>query len=339
MSSTSSIVGSEVDGRDLAIALDLVLAALGQHAALEEDRDPVDEVERHVHVVLDQEDRRVAGEPPDHLGDRRRLGGREARRRLVEQQHLRRARERQDQLDLTLLAVGELSRHLSGAIGEPPLGQQRLGALAEMAVALAASMYREARGVEPLDGEEHALEYGEPRKERRDLERPRQSELCAPVRRHARHVLTLEANASRRRPVDARDDVEQRGLAGAVGSNDRQALPRRDREAHAAQRGETAEVVGEPLDLERGHGPECPSRRRASPTSPLGAKSVTRTYMTPRTRTQRSMYALITFSRATMTAAPSAGPIRVPAPPRVGRLRFRAPRRLTIKAPKPRRGC
>src|SRR5437867_13050863 len=125
MSSTSSIVGPEVDGRDLRIAPDLVLAPLGEDSPLEEHRHAVDQVEGYVHIVLDQQDRRVAGKSTNHFRDRGRLGGREPRGGLVEQQHLRRAGEGQDELDLALLAVRELPRHLVGAIGQTPLGQER----------------------------------------------------------------------------------------------------------------------------------------------------------------------------------------------------------------------
>src|SRR5437868_543626 len=93
LSRTSSIVGPEVDGRDFWVAADLVLAALGEDAPLDEHGHAVDQVEGHVHVVLDQQDRRIAGEAADHCRDRRRLRGREPRGRLVEQQHLRRAGE------------------------------------------------------------------------------------------------------------------------------------------------------------------------------------------------------------------------------------------------------
>src|SRR5262249_51209931 len=118
-------------------------------------------------IVVSRENRRIisvtdavsAGEGPAR---------RSARRDPLRAPHpLRPPPQRQDQPALALLAVRELPRHLPGAIGEPPLGQQRLRAPAEMAVALAAAMQREARGVEPLDGEEHALEHGEPWKERR----------------------------------------------------------------------------------------------------------------------------------------------------------------------------
>src|SRR5438309_10173270 len=105
MSSTSSIVGPEVDGRDLWVAADLVLAALGEDAPLDENGHAVDQVEGYVHVVLDQQDRRVAGEPADHGRDRRRLRGRESRGRLVKQQHFGRSGESQDELDVTLLAA------------------------------------------------------------------------------------------------------------------------------------------------------------------------------------------------------------------------------------------
>src|SRR5438105_8086688 len=160
MSWTSSIVGPEVDGRDFWVAADLVLAALGEDAPLDEHGHAVDQVEGHVHVVLDQQDRRIAGEAADHCRDRRRLRGREPRGRLVEQQHLRRAGEGPDELDLTLLAVREPPGDLTGAVGEAPVGEQRLGALAQVTVRRARSVEREARGVEPLLGVQYAVDHG-----------------------------------------------------------------------------------------------------------------------------------------------------------------------------------
>src|SRR5258706_16242868 len=76
-------------------------------------------------------------------------------------------------------------------------------------------------------------------------------------------------------------EVEQRGLAGAVGTDETEALARLDGEAHAVQRGETTEALEEPGDLEErlGHlisdpaggapGPRCPrAPARRTPRAP-----------------------------------------------------------------------
>src|SRR2546426_4208682 len=54
--------------------------------------------------------------------------------------------------------------------------------------------------------------------------------------------------------VEAADDVEQRGLAGAVGPDDGEDLPALDVQAHAAQREQSAEAHADPLHLEQGPG-------------------------------------------------------------------------------------
>ena len=52
----------------------------------------------------------------------------------------------------------------------------------------------------------------------------------------------------------ARDDVEQRGLARAVGADQAHHLAAADREGDAVERGEAAEVAAEAGDLEQGQG-------------------------------------------------------------------------------------
>ena len=51
----------------------------------------------------------------------------------------------------------------------------------------------------------------------------------------------------------AGDQVEQRGLAGAIRPNNREDLPLADREAHAIDRGEPAEAPRDLIDCEQAH--------------------------------------------------------------------------------------
>src|SRR3546814_15021366 len=58
------------------------------------------------------------------------------------------------------------------------------------------------------------------RSQREVLERPGDAEAGPAPRRQIGDVLTVEGQATRGRPLGTGDDVEQRGLARAVGSDD-----------------------------------------------------------------------------------------------------------------------
>jgi hypothetical protein len=73
------------------------------------------------------------------------------------------------------------------------------------------------------------------------------------VRRHARDVLAGEDQPAAGRIVDARDEVEDRRLAGAVGADDREHLPLLDGEAHPVEGLDAAEVDLEVLGREERH--------------------------------------------------------------------------------------
>src|SRR5258706_16038566 len=87
----------------------------------------------------------------------------------------------------------------------------------------AGAAWRPSR-LESLDGEETVLEHAQARKEIGDLEGPRQSERGAPMRRQRGDVLLEQADDARADAEVACDQVEQRGLAGAVRSDDGAAL-------------------------------------------------------------------------------------------------------------------
>src|SRR5262249_30700540 len=89
------------------------------------------------------------------------------------------------------------------------------------------------------------LERAEARKKVGDLVRARQAERGAPVRRQPRDVVAEQRDAAARRPDLAADEAEQRGLARAVGADDRALLPGCDIEADAVDRAESAELLGE----------------------------------------------------------------------------------------------
>ena len=74
----------------------------------------------HPHVVLDQQDGDALGrDPPDELAELSRLGVIESRRRLIEEQHLRLAREGPPDLQQSLATHGQLADGHLGRILEP----------------------------------------------------------------------------------------------------------------------------------------------------------------------------------------------------------------------------
>src|SRR4029077_4011754 len=64
-----------------------------------------------------------------------------------------------------------------------------------------------------------------------------------------RDVVSLEADVPAIRPQRARDEVEERGLAGPVRSHHAEELAGLEREAHVADREDAAEALGQPLDF------------------------------------------------------------------------------------------
>ena len=187
-------------------------------------RDPVGEAEHHLHVVLDQQHRhpRSARKPRQRFDGLCRLLDRETLRRLVEQEHA--------------AAAGPWpSRPRAGAgrrarAGRPADRRCREAELLERRVGAAPARLGEDRGAaERLPASRMARLGGEPRilarrhlgKQRGQLERARHAAL-ADRRGAGRPVIVLagEAHAARARLDHAGDEMEQRRLAGAVGSDD-----------------------------------------------------------------------------------------------------------------------
>ena len=102
---------------------DLLAAAHHRHVAGDGEGD--------VHVVLDQDQRHVGGKPEQQLRQPLALALREPGRGLVEQHQLRLDGARHADLELALLAVGEVTHEGVGLrTEEDPVGR-RPGALAD----------------------------------------------------------------------------------------------------------------------------------------------------------------------------------------------------------------
>jgi hypothetical protein len=98
------------------------------------------------------------------------------------------------------------------------------------------------------------------REQRRILERPDQTELRPVFRAEERDVAPVEDDVARVRAGEATEQLERRGLAGAVGSDQPDRLAGPDRERHVADGVHTAEALSQVPSLEQGPSRAGPSR-------------------------------------------------------------------------------
>ena len=95
------------------------------------------------------------------------------------------------------------------------------------------------------------VERGHAAKQRHILEGARDAAAGGVIGPHFRAGLALEGDAALLRRIEAVDDIEHRGLAGAVRSDDGADLALADIERHVADRADTAERERDALDREQ----------------------------------------------------------------------------------------
>ena len=248
-----------------------------------EHADPVGEVEHHVHVVLDQDDRQLplARDLPDDPNGGRRVVGGESLRGLVEQQQLRLLGDGHRDLQQPLIAVRQGRGRLVGPVEEAE--ELEAGARAPLAGVedgAAADQTEVAPSLE-LHSHPRVLEHGQLGKDAGDLEGARDAAPAARGGGERGDVVAAEEHAAHGRRQEPRDQVEQRGLAGTVRADDRAQLTGLDREADAVDGLQGAEGASEPVRLEHRRRHTREPSRRAVPTSPPGRKITIRTNTTP----------------------------------------------------------
>src|SRR5262249_51524253 len=101
----------------------------------------------------------------------------------------------------------------------------------------------------------HILDDGEVAERLDDLEGPAHSEAADRMWGEAADRVTAEADLSRRTRQRAREEVDEGGLARAVGADETEDLARLEVEAHLRHRGESPEPLGHTPRLDEGHRP------------------------------------------------------------------------------------
>src|SRR5579884_1229399 len=189
--------------------------------AAPEHGDAVGDLEHLVQLVADEDDRLAVGpQALDDLEQLARLLRRQHGRRLVEDEHVRAAVERLEDLDALLLADGDRADERGRIDGEPELR-------GELADALLGSALVEQRPVVRLDAEDDVLGDGHHRDEHEVLVHHPDARVDRVARRRERDGPAVQPDLSRVRPVQPVEDVHQRRLAGAVLPEQRMHLPRR----------------------------------------------------------------------------------------------------------------
>ena len=104
-----------------------------------------------------------------------------------------------------------------------------------------------------MQADEDVVEHAQRAEHLRVLERARDAAARDRVRREIEQALAGERHAAGIRPVEPGEDVEDGGLAGAVGPDQPEDLALRHLEAHVGERRQPAEADGEILDAQQRH--------------------------------------------------------------------------------------
>ncbi len=256
------------------------------------------EAEHDVHVVLDDQDRDLGGQRRDRVEDQVALGRGHAGRGLVEQQDLGAGGEREGDLDQALAAVGQRRDRLQRLLVEPEIASaaRRPRRTAPRSVPSG----RQKRRLEPVRSPSASATLSTTLELRNSWliwkvrARPRRARACCGRRVTSRPSRKTWPADGRER---AADQVEQRGLAGAVRADQRLAAAARELEVDVRGHGEAAEALVQPARRERrrGHGAAGirPPRQRASarssrPSRPPRQNSTTSTSTRPMPNCQNS---------------------------------------------------
>ena len=199
--------------------------------------------------------------------------------RLVEQQQARVEAERQRDLDDALVAVSELARDVIGEPGQASRLHELLDLLAHLAARGGTKPGARVPAGGGLDAQAEIFEDGEVAEDLGDLEGADDAEPGTLLRREPVDAGALEPDRAAARRREAGDEMEERGLAGAVRTDHGMELARADLERDTVDRPDAAEVLRDLIETQQAH--VGFGRRCRYPSSPRGKSSTTTTKIRP----------------------------------------------------------
>src|ERR1043165_753704 len=302
------------------VAHDLLGIAVRDLLARHEHDETLREAHHRAHDVLDQDNGDAAlGEAQQQLENILDLGVGEAGHRFVRDQELRLGRHGAREFELAHLDLREIARSLPRLVIEADetkiFDAVRLQLVGGQVRARARLYGVEQRDMQVLR-DRHAVEGA------RKLERAREAEHSALMRRHAVELAAVEVHTAGFVTQRAADAVDQRGLARAVRTDQTKPLAGRDRQIDRVERNEAPEALPDALDAEErlGHFRSFRMKSVTKPTRPFGAMITNRTSSTPTisTLTEDEMVTRVYSWMMPSSSEPTSGPIQLPVPPIIG---------------------
>src|SRR5579875_1190493 len=272
--------------------------------AAHEHDDMAREPEDHVHVVFDEQQSELIRQAGYDLENFPAFFGWHAGRRLIEQQHLGTGGQRKGNLEQPLASIGQFARRPVAFLGESQPRENIMCFVDCFAVRrnTAPELARNAPSF--ADGERHRFERGQPWEKRIDLEGACEAAPHALARLEIRYVVLAQENSSGVGSKHAGHEVDQRGLAGAVRTDQRIARAHRKADGDVARDHEGAETLGEAAGEQSGTGHvflHLAASRDRPPRTPLGRSVTTATRSTPIQKYQYCGVVPENWSRTSMT--------------------------------------
>src|SRR4051812_99755 len=242
----------EVALLDVTVVAERLRAAGELDAALVEHVAPAGQRQRHLEVLLDEQDGDAGGvDGLQILHQRLDQHGHEPARQLIDQHQLGAGQEAAGERQHLLLAAGEVLAEVVQSLARAREVLKHGGERGGVAAG------RQCRHPQVLG-------HGQSREDPPVLGHQRDAEPGDGVRVAARDVGAVEGHAAAARVHDAHDRLEQRRLAGAVAPDERHRLPALDAQAHALDDVAGAVVAVDVLEAQHGSaGGDRPSPARA----------------------------------------------------------------------------
>ena len=249
---------AEVGGDHRRVALDLLRRPLGDDLAPIEHDDALAEAHDELHVVFDDQEREVeaGADVADHRHQLLGLlrvhpgGG------LVEDEQVGLGGQRPGDLQAALLPVGQRRGALLGHVVQPHGAEQAHALVLHPGLRLA-ELAGSEDGVEPgvlradVVGGLDVLKDRHLLKEADVLERPGDPERGDAIGGEPGGRGAVDVDRALGRDVDPGDEVEDRGLARAVGPDEPDKLLGQDRDVEVGDRRQPAEALDDPFNLKK----------------------------------------------------------------------------------------
>ncbi len=263
--------------------------ALGEQRTVVEHGDAIGDAEHDFHVMLHEQggDALVFVQITDQRGHVVRLFISHPGGGLVEQQQLGTAGQRNAHLDHPLVAVRHLARHPIRLAADLHQMHQLIHLIVDAFTQGAPHPGTQVHALRHLNGNTQVFIHRERAEDLGDLESADDAALDQLTRVDRLDGPAIKGDLPFTRREKPADQVEQRGLARAVGSNDRAQLSGLHLDGNVSQRLECAKAARDVVQLQQAH--DVFPLRCKNPITPSGKNSTDSTKIRPMTDIQLSV--------------------------------------------------